>query len=73
MTPPTEEDKQRWAADFDKCNRINKHSWDDIADVLRFSQKSPFWRRNILSGKKFREKYDRLLIEMTEENRKNGK
>lgn len=73
VTPPTEEDKQRWAADFDKCNRINKHSWDDIADVLRFSQKSPFWRKNILSGRKFREKYDRLLIEMTEENRKNGK
>nr|DAI49410.1 MAG TPA: replication protein O [Caudoviricetes sp.] len=73
VTPPTEKDKQRWAADFDKCNRINKRSWDDIADVLHFSQRSPFWRKNILSGKKFREKYDRLLIEMTEENKKNGK
>lgn len=73
VTPPTEKDKQRWAADFDKCNRINKRSWDDIADVLRFSQKSSFWRKNILSGKKFREKYDRLLIEMTEEAKKNGK
>ena len=73
MTPPTEKDKQRWAADFDKCNRINKRSWDDIADVLHFSQKNTFWRKNILSGKKFREKYDRLLIEMTEEAKKNGK
>lgn len=73
VTPPTEKDKQRWAADFDKCNRINKHSWDDIADVLHFSQKNTFWRKNILSGKKFREKYDRLLIEMTEEAKKNGK
>lgn len=73
VTPPTEKDKQRWAADFDKCNRIDGRSWDDIADVLHFSQKNTFWRKNILSGKKFREKYDRLLIEMTEEAKKNGK
>lgn len=73
LKPPEEKDLQRWASDFDKCNRIDKRSWDDISDVLRFSQKNAFWRKNILSGKKFREKYDRLLIEMTEENRKNGK
>lgn len=73
LKPPEEKDIQRWAADFDKCNRIDKHSWEDISDVLRFSQKNAFWRKNILSGKKFREKYERLLIEMTEENRKNGK
>ena len=73
LKPPEETDLQRWAADFDKCNRIDKHSWEDISDVLRFSQKNAFWRKNILSGKKFREKYDRLLIEMTEENRKNDK
>lgn len=73
VKPPTEKDKQRWAADFDKCNRIDGYDWWDISDVLHFSQQSPFWRKNILSGKKFREKYDRLLIEMTEENRKNGK
>lgn len=73
LKPPEETDLQRWASDFDKCNRIDKRSWDDISDVLRFSQKNAFWRKNILSGKKFREKYDRLLIEMTEENRKNGK
>lgn len=73
VKPPTEKDKQHWAADFDKCNRIDGYDWWDISDVLHFSQQSPFWRKNILSGKKFREKYERLLIEMTEENRKNGK
>ena len=73
VKPPTEKDKQRWAADFDKCNRVDGYDWWDISDVLRFSQQSPFWRKNILSGKKFREKYERLMIEMTEENRKNGK
>lgn len=73
VKPPTEKDKQHWAADFDKCNRIDGYDWWDISDVLHFSQQSPFWRKNILSGKKFREKYDRLLIEMTEEKRKNDK
>ena len=73
MKPPTEKDKQHWAADFDKCNRIDGYDWWDISDVLRFSQQSAFWRKNILSGRKFREKYERLLIEMTEENHKNGK
>ena len=73
LKPPEEKDLQRWASDFDKCNRIDKRSWDDIADVLHFSQKNTFWRKNILSGKKFREKYDRLLIEMTEEAKKNFK
>lgn len=73
LKPPEEKDLQRWAADFDKCNRIDGRSWDDIADVLHFSQKNTFWRKNILSGKKFREKYERLLIEMTEEAKKNGK
>ena len=73
MKPPTEKDKQHWAADFDKCNRIDGYDWWDISDVLHFSQQSAFWRKNILSGRKFREKYERLLIEMTEENRKNGK
>lgn len=73
VKPATEKDKQRWAADFDKCNRIDGYDWWDISDVLHFSQQSPFWRKNILSGKKFREKYERLLIEMTEEKNKNDK
>lgn len=73
LKPPSEEDIQRWAADFDKCNRIDGYSWDDIADVLRYSQKSKFWRQNIRSGAKFREQYERLLIQMTEEDKRSDK
>lgn len=72
LKEPTEADKQRWAADFDKCNRIDGYDWDRIADVLKFSQQSQFWRKNIRSGSKFREKFDRLLIEM-EDAKKHGK
>lgn len=71
LKEPEEKDLQRWAADFDKCHRIDEYSWDSIADVLKFSQQSQFWRKNIRSGAKFREKFERLMIDMEDGN--NGK
>ena len=55
---------QSWAADFDKCNRLDKHDWEDINAVLQFSQSDPFWQTNILSGAKFRKQYTALLAKM---------
>ena len=60
----TEEQIQNWAADIDKVNRIDGYDWDLIADVLEFCQKDPFWQNNILSGKKFREKFLQLMAKM---------
>ena len=68
--PANESTLQRWAADIDKINRIDKQSWDDISDVLIFSQSDPFWKSNILSGKKLREKYFQLLGKMRSTNAK---
>lgn len=56
-----EQSLQRWADSMDKLHRIDKQSWDDISAVLAFSQSDAFWRGNILSGKKFREKFFTLL------------
>ena len=55
---------QAWAVEFDRCHRLDGHSWEDISKVLRFSQKDPFWSQNILSGGKFRDKYLQLLAKM---------
>ena len=63
-TPHSETTLQSWAADFDKCNRLDKHSWEDINAVLEFSQSDPFWQSNILSGGKFRKQYTQLLAKM---------
>lgn len=63
-TPHTEATLQSWAADFDKCNRLDKHSWESINEVLQFSQSDPFWQSNILSGGKFRKQYTQLLAKM---------
>ncbi len=63
-TPHSEAILQSWAADFDKCHRLDKHDWEDINAVLQFSQLDPFWQTNILSGGKFRKQYTQLLAKM---------
>lgn len=52
---------QSWAADFDKCNRIDHRPWDELEILLRWSQEDNFWQQNILSGDKFRKQYETLL------------
>lgn len=56
--------RQRWAKDIDLMLRIDKLDPDKIADVIEWSHKNTFWRANILSGKKLREKYLQLSIQM---------
>ena len=55
-----------WAADIDKINRLDKRSYEDIEKVIRWV-KTPgnFWFANIMSGKKLRLQFDRLIIEIT--------
>ena len=63
-TPHSEATLQSWAADFDKCNRLDKHDWESINEVLQLSQSDSFWQRNILSGGKFRKQFTQLLAKM---------
>ena len=55
-----------WAADIEKINRLDKRSYEDIEKVIRWV-KTPgnFWFANIMSGKKLRLQFDRLIIEIT--------
>lgn len=63
-TAHSEATLQSWAADFDKCNRLDKHDWESINEVLQFSQSDSFWQSNILSGGKFRKQFTQLLAKM---------
>lgn len=65
--PENEKQKQTWAKDFDLMIRRDNISADDIAEVIVWCQQDAFWRSNILSGKKLREKYQQLRMKM--ENR----
>ena len=62
--PQNESQRQRWAKDFDLMLRIDRIDADDIAAAIEWSQNDNFWRSNILSGKKLREKYQQLAMKM---------
>lgn len=53
----------KWQADFDKMKRLDKRTDEQIFAVMEFSQKDPFWKSNILSAGKLREKFDTLLLQ----------
>ena len=51
-----------WFTDMDKLLRIDKRDPSEVCRVIRFAQADDFWKSNILSVKKLREKYDNLAI-----------
>jgi hypothetical protein len=56
--------RYQFAVSFDRCNRLDKRSWERIDKVLSWLIRSEFWMQNIRSGKKFRDHFDRLETEM---------
>ncbi|RXM57312.1 hypothetical protein [Clostridium tetani] len=60
---------QKWAKTFDYILRIDKRDLDEVKRLIEFCQKHHFWYKNILSANKFREKYDRLILEFNEKNK----
>lgn len=66
--PEDESRRQRWAVDMDLMIRVDKHDPDEVAAVIEWCQRDGFWRSNILSGKKLREKYLQLVLNMSRNN-----
>ena len=62
---------QSWSKQFDYILRIDKREIEDVTKLIRWCQSNSFWKSNILSPKKLREKYDMLYLKMIEESRKN--
>ncbi len=63
--------RERWANDIRLTEKKDKRSIDKIREVIKFSQRDLFWKQNILSGGKLRDKFDRLEMKMTEEQNNN--
>lgn len=53
---------QKWAGDVDKMMRIDSRSEEEIKFLILWSQQDSFWKANILSMGKLREKFDQLMI-----------
>ena len=62
---------QNWSKEFDYILRIDNKNIEEVEGVIRWCQHDSFWKSNILSPKKLREKYDQLYLKMIEENNKN--
>jgi hypothetical protein len=63
------DDINKWAKDIDLMISKEKRPPDAIESVIRFSQSDNFWKGNILSANKLREKFDQLFVKMNTEFR----
>jgi predicted phage replisome organizer len=59
---------QSWAKNIDLMIRVDKRTPEEIKEVIEFCQNDDFWKANILSTAKLREKFDQLWLK-----KKNGK
>lgn len=56
-------EKQKWAIEIERMKRLDKRSESEIMAALNFAVSDSFWKPNIRSGKKFREKFETLIIQ----------
>lgn len=58
-----------WASDIDKLIRIDGRSEEDVEKTIRWSLSHDFWCKHILSGRKLREKFSQLYIDMQQQKK----
>lgn len=64
--PSTYSEKEKWAIEIEKMIRIDKRKEEEIRQAIEFTIKDSFWKGNIRSAKKFREKFETLYIQSTQ-------
>ena len=62
VKPHSEATIQAWADSFRLLNERDGYDWNVINDVLAWARNDEFWSKNILSGRKFREQFEALLV-----------
>lgn len=53
--------------------RLDKRNESDIIEALTYATTDGFWKSNIRSARKFREKFETLIIQSRSKAAKNGK
>jgi Lin1244/Lin1753-like, N-terminal len=65
---PSSNYKQSWGKDLDKMMRLDKRTPERIREVIDWCQSSDFWKPNIQSFKKLRDKFNILTSQMRTNN-----
>lgn len=55
--------KQKWCADIEKMKRLDNRTEKEIMTALNYAITDSFWKSNIRSTRKFREKFETLFIQ----------
>ena len=63
---------QKWAEHIDKLIRLDKRDPHEIAKVIDFATNDDFWKSNILSTSKLRQKYQTLKLQMQRNNKQSS-
>ncbi len=63
---------QLWAMDIDKMIRLDNRTPAEVKDLIDFSHGDSFWRKNILSASKLREKATALTAAMKAKSSQGG-
>lgn len=61
--PKTEEEKKKWAVEIERMKRLDERSEADIIEALTYATTDGFWKSNIRSTKKFREKFETMIVQ----------
>lgn len=59
--------EDKWADHIERIVRIDGRTWDQVRDVLLWSQNHNFWRNNIRSGFKLRKQFSVLVAKKQDE------
>lgn len=69
----SEKQIHQWSLDLDKMFRLDGYLWHDIENLIVYATEDEFWKSNILSASKLREKAQQLTIRMNQQKPKEQK
>jgi len=62
---------ENWCSEFDLILRVDKRQPTEIHEIMNWVKANNFWCKNILSPTKLRKQFDRLTMEVKNDNGKN--
>ncbi len=68
--PKTDAEKKKWVAEFEKMQRLDGRSREQIIQALDYAVQNSFWRSNIRSASKFRDKFETLYLQSCDRKKK---